>query len=370
MADRGKTISTVGVRNRDDTLFYREETQSALVGWMNEAEPTPDTLEPITSGVRSNLVDIVKGIAIILVVYGHTAQGLTHRGWWMGSGASFSHAFVYSFHMPAFFFVAGLFVTGSIAKRGGRHFTINKLKTILYPYVLLAILSAALEPLIGRFKFETKPFRWNVFLVNLVDGQASWFLFVLFLCLMLALVTVRIPAWLRFLVAALVGMTVPISISGVSEVLHEFCFLAAGMWVGHRIYGLEQIRLSTAAAGFVLVAALQAVMVYIFGVSVLGRWIYIEAGLTGVAGLFLLAKLLDKHRIGDGLSWVGRASLAVFLLSAFAQGATREVLLRLFHSHVFWLQLLLPTVFAALLPAIIWYQQDRWHIGWLFRWPF
>ena len=57
----------------------------------------------------------------------------------------------------------------------------------------------------------------------------------------------------------------------------------------------------------------------IFGVSVLGRWIYIEAGLTGVAGLFLLAKLLDKHRIGDGLSWVGRASLAVFLLSAFAQ---------------------------------------------------
>jgi len=171
-------------------LFYREETQSALVGWMNEAEPTPDTLEPITSGVRSNLVDIVKGIAIILVVYGHTAQGLTHRGWWMGSGASFSHAFVYSFHMPAFFFVAGLFVTGSIAKRGSRRFTIDKLKTILYPYVLLAIISVTLEPLIGRFKFETKPFRWNVFLVNLADGQASWFLFVLFFCLMLALVMV------------------------------------------------------------------------------------------------------------------------------------------------------------------------------------
>ena len=82
--------------------------------------------------------------------------------------------------MPAFFFVAGLFVAGSIAKRGSRRFTIDKLQTILYPYVLLAIVSVALEPLIGRFKFETKPFRWNVFLVNLADGQASWFLFVLF----------------------------------------------------------------------------------------------------------------------------------------------------------------------------------------------
>jgi hypothetical protein len=83
-----------------------------------------------------------------------------------------------------------------------------------------------------------------------------------------------------------------------------------------------------------------------------------------------LAKLLDKHWIGDGLVWVGRASLAVFLLSAFAQGATRELLLRVFHTHEFWSQLLLPTLCATLLPAIVWYQQDRWHIGWLFRWPF
>jgi hypothetical protein len=261
-------------------------------------------------------------------------------------------------------------VRGSIAKRGSRHFTIDKLKTILYPYVLLAIVGVALEPLIGRFKFETRPFRWNIFLVNLADGQASWFLFVLFFCLMLALVTVRVPAWLRFVVAALVGMTAPVAIPGVSEVLHEFCFLAAGMWVGHHIYSLEQIRLSTAAVGFVVLAALQAIVVYIFGVSVLGRWIYIEAGLTGVAGLFLLAKLLDKHWIGDGLVWVGRASLAVFLLSAFAQGATREVLLRVFHTHEFRSQLLWPTLCATLLPAIVWYQQDRWHIGSLFRWPF
>jgi fucose 4-O-acetylase-like acetyltransferase len=337
---------------------------------MSRARPTPETREPIASGVRSNIVDMVKGIAIILVVYGHTAQGMTHRGWWVGPGASFSHTFVYSFHMPAFFFVSGLFVTGSIAKRGSRHFTIDKLKTILYPYVLLAIVGVALEPLIGRFKFETRPFRWNIFLVNLADGQASWFLFVLFFCLMLALVTVRVPAWLRFLVAALVGMTAPLAIPGVSEVLHEFCFLAAGMWVGHHIDSLEQIRLSTAAVGFVVLAALQAIVVYIFGVSVLGRWIYIPAGLTGVAGLFLLAKLLDKHWIGDGLVWVGRASLAVFLLSAFAQGATREVLLRVFHTHEFRSQLLLPTLCAILLPALVWYQQDRWHIGWLFRWPF
>jgi fucose 4-O-acetylase-like acetyltransferase len=316
------------------------------------------------------MVDIVKGIAIILVAYGHTAQGMVHRGWWASSGAAFSHTFIYSFHMPAFFFVAGLFVTGSIAKRGSGRFATDKLKTILYPYVLFAIISVALEPVIGRFKFETKPFQWNGFLVNLADGEASWFLFVLFFCLMLALMTVPVPAWLRFLVAALVGMTATLALPGIREVLHEFCFFAAGMWVGTRIYRLEQMRLATAAAGFVALAALQVATVYVFGVSVLGRWIYIEAGLTGIAGLFLLAKLLEEHWLGDGLAWIGRASLAVFLLSAFAQGATREILLRMFHTREFWLQLLLPTLFATLLPVIVWHQQDRWRLGWLFHWPF
>ena len=166
-------------------------------------------------------------------------------------------------------------------------------------------------------------------------------------------------------------MTVPAAIPGVSEVLHEFCFLAAGMWVGQRVYRLEQIRLPAATVGFVILAALQTTVVYIFGVSVLGRWLYIEAGLTGVAGLFLLAKLLDGYWIGNGLAWVGRASLGVFLLSAFGQGATSRGFGKgVSHTRVPWSQLLLPTLFATLLPVIVWYQQDRWRVGWLFRWPF
>lgn len=337
---------------------------------MSRQGKAPETREPITSGIRSNMVDIVKGLAIILVVYGHTAQGMVHRGWWAVSDAAFSHTFVYSFHMPAFFFVAGLFVSGSISRRGSKGFTVEKLKTILYPYILFAIIGVVLEPLIGRFKSQTMPFQWNVFLLKLADGEASWFLFVLFVCFILALVTARVPAWLRFAAAAFVGMLPQFGPPIISDVLHEFCFLAAGMWVGTNIYRLERMRTATAAMGFVVLAAFQAAAVCLYGASVLSRWTYIALGLTGTAGLFLLGQLLDKHRLGDTLAWVGRASLAIFLLSAFAQGATREVLLRVFHTREFWLQLLLPTFFATLLPAIVWYQQDRWRVGWLFRWPF
>ena len=337
---------------------------------MSRQGPTPDMLEPITSGTRSNVVDIVKGVAIILVVLGHTAQGMVHRGWWDKSGAAFTHTFIYSFHMPAFFFVAGLFVTGSIAKRGSKHFAVDKMRTILYPYVLFALISVTIEPLIGRFKSGTHAFHWNSFLTSVADGDISWFLFTLFVCLMLALMTVKAPAWLRFVGGVLLGMIPLFGPQGVAEVLREVCFLAAGMWVGTRIFQLERIRLSTAALGFVVLAAFQFAAVYFFGAAVLGRWTYIEFGLTGIAGVFLLAKLLDAHRLGDGFAWLGRASLAIFLLSAFAQGATREMLLRVFHTREFWLQLLLPTLFAAVLPAIVWHQQDRWRVSWLFQWPF
>lgn len=337
---------------------------------MKGQKRTSETQEPITSGTRSNVVDIVKGIAIALVVYGHTAQGMIHRKWWVGPGAIFSDEFIYSFHMPAFFFVSGLFVMSSLAKRGSRHFAVDKMKTILYPYLLFAMISVMIEPLIGRFKSETRPFHWNTFLLSVADGDVSWFLFVLFFCLMLALLTARVPPWLRFLAAVLAGLLPPRWPFAVNQLLHEFCFLAAGMWVGTHIYRLERMRATPAALGFMFLAAFQAAMIYFFGAAALWRWIYIVLGLTGTAGLFLLAKVLDKHQIGDGIAWIGRASLAVFLLSAFAQGATREILLRVFHTREFWLQLLLPTLFAIVLPAIAWHQQDRWRMGWLFRWPF
>ena len=56
-------------------------------------------IDPITAPVRSRAVDIVKGLAIFLVVY-ETGQGMSSRGWWTGASRTFSDLYVYSFHMP------------------------------------------------------------------------------------------------------------------------------------------------------------------------------------------------------------------------------------------------------------------------------
>jgi fucose 4-O-acetylase-like acetyltransferase len=340
---------------------------------MTERVLTPP-MDALTAPVRSNAVDIVKGLAILLVTYEHTAQGMRARGWWTGASREFSDHYVYSFHMPAFFFLAGLFVAGSIRRRGARDFVAEKMKTILYLYLVWAILLSAVEPLVSRFKSNPVTIHWEKFPISLINGAAGWFFPVLFCCLVLALLTYRVPAWLRL--AAAFGVAAFMPAYGF-EVFYKttwyFAFLAGGMVVGRSIFKLDAMPRWVSGVGALAVFALQAAVMYhykngdAFGSP--PQWLSVVLGFTGTAGLCLLARTIDHTMAGDAWAWIGRASLGIFLMAQFPQGATRELLLRLAPAHEFWAQLILPTIVSTLVPAIIWHQQKRWHIGWLFRWP-
>ncbi len=323
---------------------------------------------------RSTLVDIVKGFAILLVVYGHTEQGLFHRNWWTGPSAVLSDTFVYSFHMPAFFFVAGLFLAGSLERRGPVKFVADKCKTILYPYVFWAIVSVLIEPLIGQFKMNTTPFHWKQFLLLLVSGDDGWFLSALFACQIVALVTWKLPAWLRLAIALVVAALMPnFGPTILYKTLQDFCFLAAGMLIGRMIFRLAELPVWAAAAGAILFFVLQFALIIDDGQNAQfgGReqWLAVVLGFTGTAGLILLARTIDGTRLGDACAWIGRASLAIYLLSAYPQGVFRELLLHVLHTHALLPQLIVPSIAAAILPAILWHRRERWHLGWLFHWP-
>ena len=320
-------------------------------------------------------MDIVKGLAIFLVVYEHTGQGMYARGWWTGASRLFSLLYVYSFHMPLFFFVAGLFIVGSIQRRGPLDFALEKMKTILYPYVGWIVLLVAIEPLIHRFKAGASPVHWSNLATSLMSGSRGWFLAVLFCTQMLALLTRKMPAWLRFALAAVAAALMPtVGFETIYKTVWFFSFLAAGMLVGRSIFKLGNLSRWVAALGAVAIFVLQAAAIMHYGEAVSfgspSAWLAVVLGITGTAGLFLIARTIENTRFGDAWAWIGRASLGIFLMAQFAQGATREVLLRLVHTHEFWLQLILPTIVSLLLPAIVWHQQQRWRIGWLFRWPF
>lgn len=91
---------------------------------------------------RSQYFDAMKGIAIILVLIGHSIQ--------YGNGADFlaNNDFyrnflfktIYSFHMPLFMWISGFFFQSSYNKYSTAVFIIKKIKSIIVPIVSFSFL--------------------------------------------------------------------------------------------------------------------------------------------------------------------------------------------------------------------------------------
>lgn len=66
---------------------------------------------------RIHWVDYAKGIGILLVVYGHVILGLHDSKVGMqGLNYELQHLFIYSTHMPLFFFLSGLFASSWVER--------------------------------------------------------------------------------------------------------------------------------------------------------------------------------------------------------------------------------------------------------------
>lgn len=318
---------------------------------------------------RDMLIDVVRGISIALVALGHTNLGILHRGWWGSShaGMRVSDA-IYAFHMPAFFFVSGVFLRPGVEKRGQKHYTLVKLRTIIYPYLLWAVIFAAATIPFARFMLQTTP-SWRTFFIDLITGNTSWFLPTLFFALMLGMLLRRIPTPLLFVLASIACLYTPhMNVGFLERGIRNFPFLVLGMWVGRSFTGMQRVPPALAA----IVAILFATAIFVLTGQPYGSsgYLFIPLGVLGTLMLMLVARCLGRSVTARALAWTGAASFGIFLLSSFPQGAGREFLARVFHVTAPWPQLIFPTVLAVVIPAGLYHRRTRLHIEWMFIWPF
>ncbi len=94
---------------------------------------------------RVDWVDYCKGLGIFYVVLGHVLRGL-RQGVILSDSplCQFTDNWLYSFHMPLFFFLSGLFVQRS-TRRSVAEFTLDKAAVLVYPYFVWSILQGLAE---------------------------------------------------------------------------------------------------------------------------------------------------------------------------------------------------------------------------------
>lgn len=116
---------------------------------------------------RIGELDFFKGIAIILVVVGHVIQ----RNW---EGALDNHpvyTWIYSFHMPLFFFISGYLINHTFGKKDIGSCLKKKVLALLLPYFVWCYLIA---PFVNR---ESLP---SIFYILTDTDSRYWFVYLLF----------------------------------------------------------------------------------------------------------------------------------------------------------------------------------------------
>ena len=102
--------------------------------------------------IRSSWADYAKGIGILLVVYGHVARGLHNAGVSVSEKTYLLiDSIIYSFHMPLFFFLSGIFFVGSFNSRGATKLVLSKVDTIFYPFVIWSIFQGCIEATLSNY---------------------------------------------------------------------------------------------------------------------------------------------------------------------------------------------------------------------------
>lgn len=152
--------------------------------------------------IRDNYIDLLKGITIFLVVLGHHDTILTNC--------------IYSFHMPLFFFISGIFHSNY---NSYKKLIVKKVKSLIIPYFIFASTLFIFWLVIGRKYGESAikntPIKIafnGIFIGSNIKGYSSmewgspvWFLLCLFIVINLCYFILKLEIKKRVLINIILG---------------------------------------------------------------------------------------------------------------------------------------------------------------------
>ncbi|WP_159992700.1 acyltransferase family protein [Roseomonas sp. 18066] len=283
---------------------------------------------------RSLWADNARAIGITLVVAGHVLRGLEKAGILAASpGLTLLDSVIYSFHVPLFFFLSGIFFNGSLARHGRAGTFRGKLDRLVLPYLIWSLLQGAAEVLLsGATNGRTS---WaEVFSLLWAPRAQFWFLYALALVMLLGLMLYRDQRARQSLAVPLLGLALYLLRPFVTEQLQvafladNFVFFAMGVWT----QGVLP-QLSARPLQVTLLALATAVLLQVHFHGLLGLH-YTDRGLetlavaaTCVLAIIGASMLLTRHA-HPWLLAIGRASMPIFLMHILAASGLRVVLQR------------------------------------------
>ena len=278
---------------------------------------------------RIEYVDVAKGIAILLVVVGHTFSAY--------DPGSFLNKFIYSFHMPLFFILSGFFYKPQEFKKAlGK-----KVRSLLFPYLiinavrcLIALCQSGGEKMLTDFLLpalygngSTPKIGLCLFDVKIVG--MTWFLIAMFMCQVMYLCLEEFsrkygtPLWILVLLTAVTGIGLndkvwlPFSIQ---PAMGALIFYHVGRLLGEKKI-LEEPLSAMPAGILVMGAVIWIVAVFYASLGMHANSYHGAAAILGAiaATCFITQFSKGLYRVpvlGTFLNWCGRNSIYIYCFHA------------------------------------------------------
>jgi fucose 4-O-acetylase-like acetyltransferase len=310
----------------------------------------------MSPALRSHWADVAKGIGIVLVVYAHVARGLVSAGIATAqSPLQIVDFAIYSFHMPLFFVLAGLFARQSLAK-GASRFWRRKLQYLVYPYLLWSVVQGGLQIALSSFG-NHHPLASELTSILWLPFQQFWFLYALFWChVVFAILHRRSNGLLLAIAAAMLVSRWCIDLGTASTVASAFFYYALGVVVAGVADRSPQSL--TAILGLAVIFLVIVATIYDSAGSRIG---VLAASLIGIALTISVSRRF--HRRLGVVRLLGSLSMSIFVMHVVAAAALRALLLRVFHSEDVVLHLAFGTAGGIFLPVAAYLVLAR--LGWL-----
>ena len=322
----------------------------------------PDGPFPVTQRERRLDLDRAKGLAILLVVFGHIVarQGPTGVEWY--EPLRFA---VYRFHMPLFFYLSGTvaLLSGvlSAPPAGWPRLVEKRAARLLVPFFAVGLLILVGKLLAGQVTdtVDNAPDGLIGGLRDLFWDTASspatsiWYLLVLFLATLAAVPLLRLG--LRSTGLVLMGLLLHVvevpAVFYLDRFASHFLFFALGIWVAES--QARFLPLFDRWIGLWLVALVGALV--LAGTGLLAeRYSMLVCGVLAIPALHGLVRAQPVAQWTWPL-WLGGFSMVIYLFNTIAIGVVKAVLVAIgatWNAAGFWLHAPLLLAAGVFLPVL------------------
>ena len=311
-----------------------------------------------TNKNRQEWIDIAKGIGIILVVYGHVLRGVESANLPLDKNFFLSNdLFIYSFHMPLFFVLSGLFFTNSLNKYGVKGLLFEKSKTILYPFVIWSILQTSIEIILSSF--TNGQISINELFTSLIIPRAQfWFLYALFFINVINLLLFRIfkDKWLiiSFLISIIYHIF-PINLSVFSNAFSYLIYFNIG--IASYNFLIKENKINKISNPMYLISIVLSFIFFEYlyiakDILILKKILILP--ILGTIVTIILSYVISKEKaLKTILNSLGKYSMHIYILHILVASGTRIILFKLLHIDNVIIHIVTGTILGVIAPYLI-----------------